>query len=61
MIKLEERLRARDYKDPQEQEAFRQGYADGFAGRRMNEAYERQYPNAYAAGYWEGTGEASRE
>lgn len=58
-FKRAERLAARNYDDEGERNAYRVAYNEGFQRLPMSETPRRRlYPNAYAAGYWDGHGDS---
>lgn len=55
----ETKLAMRNYSGADEQSAFRLGYSDGWWDEEFGGSHQQEYPNTYAAGYWEGKGDAS--
>lgn len=54
----DERLKVRDYRSIDERSAFRGGYSDGYYGYPRAQS---DWPNAYSAGYWEGSSDAKED
>jgi len=52
----DERVNARNYIDPDERKAFIAAYSDGYYHYPFSD--DKDWPNAYGAGYWEGNADS---